>query len=297
MFPVAMIITISIAIAITLLCVASYFDLKTGEIPDEISLGLLGLSIFFSLLFSLLNWNFNIVLWSVAYGIFFFLFGYLSFYFGELGGGDVKLLAGIGSALGFLERLNLFNTMLPVAIDFLINLGLVTIPYSICYALFLTIRKPMVIERFFDEIKRLENLFMIFLSGVISIFLAAIGFPIFLFFFPFLVILTIFFKTLETHVLEKEVSIEQLREGDLLAEDVIIDNKTIIAMKDARLGLEIEQIEMLKKLKQEGKLEKIKIKEGMKFAPALGLAFILTVYFDETLITYLLKIIFPSISL
>ena len=75
-------------LSVLLLLIASYFDFKYKEVPDWIYLLLINLGLWFNL--NLLNLEFF---------IFFFIFGYLLYYFDFWGGADSKLLFGIGTLI------------------------------------------------------------------------------------------------------------------------------------------------------------------------------------------------------
>src|SRR3989344_4694131 len=88
------------AIAFIALAIASYTDLKTREVPDWINYGLIGIGLSLSLLFSAIYWNFKYFINSVVGLSVFFIIAYIMFYTGQWGGGDSKILMGLGALLG-----------------------------------------------------------------------------------------------------------------------------------------------------------------------------------------------------
>lgn len=79
-----------------LLVIAVVFDLRTREIPDWLSVGLVGIGI----IFAILGWE-GVRWWMVLCGGLLGLFlGSVLFRYAEFGGGDAKLIIGIGSILG-----------------------------------------------------------------------------------------------------------------------------------------------------------------------------------------------------
>ncbi len=78
------------------LAAASWIDLKTGEVPEWCSMGVaavvgaacLGCGLFF--------WDADYLIEPILWGALSFSVAYVIFYFGQWGGGDVKLLGGIG---------------------------------------------------------------------------------------------------------------------------------------------------------------------------------------------------------
>ena len=72
---------------------SAYSDIKEGLIWDEITLPAILLGIFLNL--------FPLQPLYLALGILTFAFGYFLYYFGKLGGGDVKLLTAVALLLPF----------------------------------------------------------------------------------------------------------------------------------------------------------------------------------------------------
>ena len=72
----------------------------------------------------------------------------------------------------------------------------------------------------------------------------------------------------------KEISGKNLREGDLLVENVKVGKRIIMVNWEGLSSNEIKALENLKK---------VKIKEGIPFVPAFLMAFILYDIFNEAL--------------
>ncbi|QRN86075.1 prepilin peptidase [Clostridia bacterium] len=81
---------------VQILLFMSVIDAKTQEIPDAIHMGLLPLVMVYLLLYSQIGWKFTAV-----GGILAFVFFFVLFLFGAMGGGDVKLIGICGLYLGF----------------------------------------------------------------------------------------------------------------------------------------------------------------------------------------------------
>ena len=77
---------------------ASYYDLKSREIPDLLSYSLIAGCLGISLIYSLFT-SFHFFLSSILGGIIVFSLGYIFYYFKQIGGGDVKIFTSIGIAL------------------------------------------------------------------------------------------------------------------------------------------------------------------------------------------------------
>src|SRR3989338_201636 len=79
---------------------ASYTDFKTREVPDWLNFSLVASGIGINLIFSLVFLDFSYIANSLlGFGLF-FLLGMLMFYTGQWGGGDSKMLMGLGALLG-----------------------------------------------------------------------------------------------------------------------------------------------------------------------------------------------------
>src|SRR3990167_4701638 len=105
------------AIAFIALAVASYTDLKTREVPDWLNYGLISVGLGLNLLFSAIFWKWNFIVNSVIGLIIFFIIAYLMFQFGQWGGGDSKMLMGLGALIG----IDFFSGKIPFMANFFVN--------------------------------------------------------------------------------------------------------------------------------------------------------------------------------
>jgi hypothetical protein len=97
--------------------------------------------------------------------------------------------------------------------------------------------------------------------------------------------LWIFVRVIEKSCMLKLVPPEKLTEGDWIAKNVIVGGKRITGPKD--LGISLEQIALLKKLKRQKKVKLILIKEGIPFVPSFLIAFVATWVFGNLLLIFL----------
>jgi len=93
-------IIIPYAIAFLVLLIASYTDLKTREVPDWVNFGLIGIGFGVNLLFSIIFFKINFIIASVVGFAVFFALAWIMFYTGQWGGGDSKILMGLGAVIG-----------------------------------------------------------------------------------------------------------------------------------------------------------------------------------------------------
>ncbi len=285
------------AVALLFLILGSYFDLMTAEIPDVITVGLTFIILIISLVYSALVWDFSFFISSASIGILYFILGYILFYLGEWGGGDVKLISGVGCSIGFLGAINyLKESILPYYIDYLINMAIVSAPYLIIYALILGLMKPSVFNRFYKTMRNIVSIFVIIISFIPSIsalFLNLKSIALIYLLIPALVILSIYLKAVEKEALQKRINVSELQVGDVLAEDLIVNGEKIFSSRNIS-GLERKDIERIKMLSKEGKIPtEITIKWGVKFSPIFLFAFLLSISVGnalETIVMYLCSI-------
>jgi Flp pilus assembly protein protease CpaA len=258
--------------------VASYFDLKTGEIPDKFTIGLVVVALAMRAGFSAYLGNFTYLLDGALVGGILFAFGALLFYTGGWGGGDAKLMAGIGAALGGLLAPTIIDSgfaALPPFFGFFIALSIVAIPYSLGYALILSIRKPRVFSDTVDKLR--ENWFSLAMVLIASlaffiVFRPTAAILIFLSLLPAVFYLVLMFsKSVEEVAMQKEIPVGDLQEGDMVVEDVHVRGERVASKRDMD-GLSKESLGKIRK----SNLRKIKIKWGIRFAPAFPLAIVIS---------------------
>ena len=76
---------ITSAIILVGLFIGSYTDIKTREVPDWLNYGLIVIGIALNLLFSIIYWNLDYIINSIAGFIVFLLLALLMFYAGQWG--------------------------------------------------------------------------------------------------------------------------------------------------------------------------------------------------------------------
>lgn len=277
---------ITAILALIGLIIGSITDIKTREVPDWLSYSLiisgLGISGIYSLLYSTITPILASFLGLISFGI----IAVIMFKAGQWGGGDSKILMAIGALVGL--ELSITNFLL----GFFINAMIIGGIYGILWAGIISIKNKKRFSKaankiFSPKIKKLRNL--TFLFSFVP-FLLVILQPNLLFilssFTIFLLINLMFYAYLFSKIYEKEFMIkyidpEKLTEGDWIVEDIKINKKIICGPKD--LGISLSQIKKLIALKEKGKINKIKIKEGLPFVPSFLIAFIITLLFGNLL--------------
>ena len=263
------------AIGLTALIFASINDIRTREVPDWLSYSLIasGLGIRF-----IHSFIFNDI-WFSLYGLIgfgvMFSIGFVMYYTKQWGGGDAKLIMGLGVVF-VSPYLNIQNFL----VSFLINLLIVGALYGLLWSFYLAIRNWTEFIKSFKknlvEKKSIRRISLIFsLLVVTSLFFIQIPYIrfslcILALFFVSYSYLIVFVKATEDACMYKWLPISKLTEGDWVAKPVYINKKLVCGPKD--LGLEKYQIDALKK----SKVKKVFVKEGIPFVPSFLIAVIIT---------------------
>ncbi|MFP4403190.1 MAG: prepilin peptidase [Candidatus Woesearchaeota archaeon] len=239
---------LGIIISLIGLISGSITDLKKREVPDWINYSLVFSGFFLALIVSIIKNDFLILLHSLFGFLFFFIIGVLMFYTGQWGGGDSKMLMGLGALIGINIILPIKDNITnwinnpPLILIFLILTLLVGAIYGIfwCIGLAIINRKQFLIEIKKILIKPKIKIVKI-ICFIIMVVLFTLSFfindksislilIIFAFLCGFLFYMSIFVKAIEKTSMIKKINPKKLTEGDWIAEDIIVDKK-IIAKK------------------------------------------------------------------
>lgn len=266
--------------------VAAAFDLKTTEIPDQIPYIMIAAGLIIAAANSYLQWNYWPLALSIIVGACLTGFGFLMYYFGQWGGGDVKILAAVGCLLpelpmGFAPQ---YWLGLPFPLSYLFNVFFIGTGYMLLYAVVVALRNKKIIAEFFKQMKSSGKIMVIGVPALFVIFFAINSYLANLFglrdsleivltnsLLPlaatmFLFVIWKFSKAVEDVGFKKKIPISKLRVGDILFESRELE------------GITTEQ---LKKIKKSGK-KFVTIKEGVRFAPAFTLALLFTLYYGDS---------------
>ncbi|MBU0460805.1 MAG: A24 family peptidase [Nanoarchaeota archaeon] len=265
--------TISVVTILTLF-IASYTDLKTREVPDWLNFGLIFSALGVRLIFSVeLGWN--IFLSGVLGLIVCVGLAYLFYFTNQWGGGDSKLLMGMGAVIGITYPFDNSSFNLLWFVLALLLLGSI---YGLLWMFFIAIKKRIIfLHEFKARLTEYKTIHLIL--GIITLVFASLIFiiplvwPLVL--FPLGVFyLFLFVEIVEKNCFMKNVSVKDLTEGDWLAEDIKDGQKLLIKKKT----LEEKDIWKLKKLHTESKIKEVLIKEGIPFIPSFLFAYLFLVF-------------------
>lgn len=277
-----MIDIILIIITIIALIIATITDIKTHEIPDYLTYSLIFIGLIIKLTYSFLTNNFNYISYGIIGLLAMYIIGSLLYYTKQWGGGDTKLLMGLGITL---TTPAFIQTQIPFLLILFLNIIIVGAFYGLIIGLILAIKnwKKFISEfKKTTKIKLIKNLelilFIISLAPLILIFISNINklmallmFLIINIYIPLLIII----KSIEKVVMYKTILTKKLREGDWLIKPVIKNKKIII--KPRATGLTRHDIKLLIK----NKIKNVLIKEGIPFVPSIAVSTILTLIFPK----------------
>ena len=140
-------------IVLIALVFASITDLKKREVPDWLNFAI----IFFALgargLYSIIFWDYHVFLEGIIGFVVFVILAYIMFYAGQWGGGDSKLLMGMGAVFGI--KLGVFSlSAFPLIGTFIINLMLFGAIYGLIWSSILAVVKW---KEFLMELKKIAE--------------------------------------------------------------------------------------------------------------------------------------------
>jgi len=260
----------------------SFVDLRIREVPDILSYGLVILGILIGILRSITYGDLSFIVYSLAGFVSCLIIGNLMYYTGQWGGGDAKILMGIGAMIG----LNLFNFSLSESflVLFLINIIIVGAVYGIFWVFLLSFKNWKEFKKAFEKARRtklsiwLRFMFIVlFIAAIILVFSTSIpaifkiAILIFIFFSYLLYYFGIYSSVVQKVCMVKSVNVIALTEGDWLSKDVKINGKVIL--EASKTGISLEDILKLKK----NKIKEVIIKEGIPFVPSFLIAYVLTI--------------------
>jgi Flp pilus assembly protein protease CpaA len=248
------------------LAIASATDLRWREVPDWLNYGFLFSALGIRAIYALSDWT--IIVSGLLGFVALFVLGYLFYVTGQWGGGDSKLLMGMGAAIGIGIPLTANSLSLAWYFISLLLLGAV---YGLGWMAFLALRKEGVGKVFKQKVASMKvvHFTLIGISVVlVGLALTTSGFWQLLLFPLPLFYLFLFVTSVEETCFIRNASTSKLTEGDWLAEDVKRGNFSM-----TRRTLAKEDIKKLRRA-----VKHVKIKDGIPFVPSFLLGYILFVF-------------------
>lgn len=280
-----MIQTISLATLFIGTTAAAIWDLKTTEVPDQLSYAMIGIAI---LLFSYQSFSigsYEPILNSLMVGLPFLGFGFLMYYLGQWGGADALILGSVGF---FLPALNL-QTVFPFPLTFLFNLFLIGAAYMLIYGMVFALMNKRVVLQLRKDFKANSRLIFFGSIGLFVVFFFAnyyigknflyttdLSFLVLNSVIPLVLAIGLFLiwkfaKVVEDYGFKRKILVSKLKVGDML-------------MKQRKLtGITEKQLRNIRK----SGTRYVWIKEGVRFAPAFVLALLFTVFYGDVILLLL----------
>lgn len=273
-------------IALIALIIASVTDIKKREVPDWLNYSLIFIGLGIRALYSIIEWNYWIFLYGVFGFLVFLILALVMYYAGQWGGGDSKMLMGLGALIGIpLNQINILHLQFLKSffLQFLILILLVGAVYGIIWSSVLAIKNRRKFVDKFVELN-LKHIKLKRILVIICFILFILSFFLNIFFKVYLLLLIIialiffyvfmFSKAVELVCMHKTVPVGKLTEGDWIVNKIEVKGQYITGPKE--LGITKEQIEKLKK----HKIKEVLIKEGIPFVPSFLIAFIISLILD-----------------
>jgi Flp pilus assembly protein protease CpaA len=263
------------------LLISSYTDLKTREVPDYLNYSFIFAALGIRAIFSLtLGWEILIsgmlgLVAMIAVAFFFY-------YSNQWGGGDSKLLMGVGASIGITYP---FSSSSLNLLWFLLGLLFLGAIYGLFWLVYLSIKNRLRFSRqWLSLIKTYRYLHLSTFFGSAVFLLLSLFYPIF---WIFVILpwgtfhLFLFVNVVERTCFIKRIAVSKLTEGDWLAEDVRHGHYHL-----SKKTLEKDDIESIKK----HGLHEVVIKEGIPFTPAFLLGYLAVVFGGYTIAPLLVRI-------
>jgi Flp pilus assembly protein protease CpaA len=243
------------------LMIGGLYDLKTTEVPDEVSVIGVVAGILFHGVQSYVTGSWDPIIWSLSVGLIFSLYGWGLYYFGMWGGADAFAMSVLGFAAPY--ALTGFTVLYPA--NLFVNMMMIGFLYTLGFAFLRAMRsdgiRDNVIQRFKDEKLRIaaEAVLAVSISAAVGLYTALNPFVYLTGAFGIIVIYR-FLKVLEDSEMVTEMPVSDLREGDVV-QTPELDGKV--------RGITQEEIDNLE-------ADSVKVKEGVRFVPVFPVALLIT---------------------
>jgi len=272
------------------LAAASASDIRTREVPDWLSYAMIISGVGINLIRSLvLNDPSYIAFSLLGLGVFVAL-GCGMYYLGQWGGGDSKVLMGVGALLGLEASMQApFISINSMLISFWLNMLVAGLAFGLVFSMVMALRNfKKFIKEFIAVLhnyKRIQTIIFAF-SGCLLI-LSAVSLDLFLQAMMLGIVIIsllslyiwLFSKAVEQSCMLRLAKPSELTEGDWIVKDVTYKGRYLCGPKD--LGVSKKQIAEMVKLETAGKLRQILVKDGIPFIPSFLIALILTLAYGN----------------
>lgn len=283
-----------ITLGILGLLIGTITDFQRREVADWVNFSMIAAGLGIRLLFAITNQDvfFFVIplLWIGAV----WLFGIGMYYAGQWGGGDAKMLMGMGALFGTYPFAHdkipaVFNTQHNIMFmgHVFVNIAIVGALYGLAWAIFLGLKNRKTFSKKFRELSKDNKLILKIFIGVGAVIVVSSFFlqerilqnlgmliGILIGIFPYVHIAS---KSVEECMI-RFMSTSELTEGEWIVDEITHKGKYITGPKE--LGITNEQIELFKKYKIKG----AKVKVGIPFVPVFFIATIVTMILGNLLL-------------
>lgn len=255
-------------------------DIQKREVADWLNYSLIAMGIGFSLTYSIIDWTYTHILYSAIGLAFAMAIGFIMYYTGQWGGGDAKLIMGLGALIG-MNPTDLDIYELPWMIQFIINLVFAGAIYGFLWTGIIGLRHRQEFSKAFrKEMNSYRALRYIVMAIAIIGILHTIIFRQYIVFLVCACAFALFYIWVSVRVVErncmiKKLPVSRLVEGDWIYQDVKHKGKRIIS--PSKTGITQKEIDLLKKKK----IHHVIVREGVPFVPSFLIAFLITSFFSN----------------
>ncbi len=272
--------------------IATYTDLKNRWVPDYVNFVLITIGLLGHLIISILSQSYWPFVWSATGAGVFFLFGAALYYTGVWGGGDTKLLIGVGALLPFAPIGSLVPW--PFLATILFNILLFGTLFGILGGMWLVIKNWNKVK---SEIKKTIGTWRYGMYSLYGLLAVAIAF---LFYFEtnlllflwavatLLFYLAVLLKSVENKCMFKDINPKKLVEGDWVL-DIYHKGKKLYTQQ--KTGISKSAINRLLNLYKQGKIKNVTVKEGLPYVPAFLAAILTSVFYGDLLFQLFLALV------
>jgi len=280
------------------LIIASITDIKKREVPDFLNFFLITIGIIIGSITSIINHSIWPIIASISGLVTGYIIAALMYYSGQWGGGDAKMLMGVGSLIGinyFGPNSFIINNQIPALASITLIIFFAGAIYGLIYFLILIL---INIKQVFRESKKVLKQKPLVIIQIITILLSTsliiTGFfmkhnqNILLITGTFILVgvyTSIIFKIAEPIIMNKKISVKKLVEGDWITKTIKKNNKIIYKFKPT--GVEEEDI---KNILKEG-IKTVQVKEGIPFIPGFLIGFLIFLILNNWIINFLKQLI------
>lgn len=271
---------------------ASFYDLKTREVPRLLTFSLIFLGLSLHGVESVYLKNLNPFISSFSTCFLCFCFAFLLYKIGAWAGGDVKLFTGLGALLPFYGKISFFPFIVFV-VSFL-----AAFPFLIMYVAYFFIKRKKLRRVIKNQFKgwMLKEFYSIPFMIIISAFFSKNFIDFFQSFLQLFFLSVIFFlgiasfKIARTNILREKIKVKELKEGMIPAQSIFLEKGRIVfreqlfqkpagnlIVSSMARGLTEKEIKRLKELK----VEEIIVKKSIPFVPIITLSMLLIFCFER----------------